>query len=117
MELMSNEVKIELTPEFKKKLKKLAKKYRNIRSDLELFIKELKQGNFAGDRISGWQNRVIYKVRIKNSNIRKGKSGGYRVIYLLATKTSILLLTIYTKSEQEDIATKEIKDIIDEFYL
>ena len=53
MELMSNEVKIELTPEFKKNLKKLAKKYRNIRSDLELFIKELKQGNFTGDRISG----------------------------------------------------------------
>ncbi len=117
MELMSNEVRLELTPEFKKNLKKLAKKYRNIRSDLELFIKELKQGNFSGDRISGLRDRVIYKVRIKNSDIRKGKSGGYRVIYLLQTKTSILLLTIYNKSEQEDIAIREIKDIIDEFYL
>ena len=48
---MSNEIKIELTLEFQKNLKKLAKKYRNIRSDLELFIRELRQGNFSGDRI------------------------------------------------------------------
>ena len=114
---MSNEIRIELTPEFKNNLKKLAKKYRSIRSDLELFIQELQQGNFSGDRISGLRERVIYKVRIKNSDIKKGKSGGYRVIYLLETKIIIVLLTIYSKSEREDIAIKEIKNIINEFYL
>lgn len=71
MELMSNEIKIELTLEFQNNLKKLAKKYRNIRSDLELFIRELRQGNFSGDRISGLKDRTIYKVRIKNSDIKK----------------------------------------------
>lgn len=85
MELISNEIKIELTFEFKKNLKRLAKKYRSIRSDLESFIQELQQDNFSGDRISGLRDRIIYKVRIKNSDIKKGKSGGYRVIYLLKT--------------------------------
>ena len=89
MELMSNEVKIELTLEFQKNLKKLAKKYRNIRSDLELFIRELRQGNFSGDRISGLRDRIIYKVRIKNSDIKTGKSGGYRVIYLPGCITEV----------------------------
>ena len=114
---MSDEIKIELTLEFQKNLKRLAKKYRSIRFDLESFIQELKQGNFSGDRVSGLKDCVIYKVRIKNSDLKKGKSGGYRVIYLLETKTSIVLLTIYSKSKQEDIAIKKIKDIINEFYL
>ena len=35
---MSDKIKIELTLEFQKNLKKLAKKYRNIRFDLESFI-------------------------------------------------------------------------------
>ena len=54
-------------------------------------------------------------MRAKNSNIQKGKSGGYRIIYLLESKTSILLLTIYSKSEQEDITTEQVKRILDNF--
>ncbi len=54
-------------------------------------------------------------MRAKNSNIQKGKSGGYRIIYLLESETSILLLTIYSKSEQEDITTEQIKSILDNF--
>ena len=49
-------------------------------------------------------------------NLQKGKSAGYRVIYLLESETSILLLTIYNKSEQEDITDHEINSILDEFY-
>ena len=39
MELMSDDIKIELTLEFQRNLKRLAKKYRSIRSDLESFIR------------------------------------------------------------------------------
>jgi len=58
----------------------------------------------------------VYKVRVKNSNIKKGKSAGYRLIYLLESKTSILLLTIYSKSEQEDITINEINSILNECF-
>ncbi|MGI2906321.1 hypothetical protein [Tolypothrix sp. VBCCA 56010] len=53
---------------------------------------------------------------IRNSNIQKGKSAGYRLIYQLESPISILLLTIYSKSDREDIGVKEIRDIVADFY-
>ncbi len=110
-------VKINLTIEYKRNLKDLAKKYHNIRSDTQPIITELQKGKFLGDRLSGFGIDVyVYKLRVKNSNIKKGKSAGYRLIYLLESETSILLLTIYSKSEQEDITANEIKSIVNDFY-
>jgi mRNA-degrading endonuclease RelE of RelBE toxin-antitoxin system len=54
-------------------------------------------------------------VRIRNSNIQKGKSAGYRLIYQVESPTSILLLTIYSKSDREDIGVNEIQDILADF--
>jgi hypothetical protein len=51
-------------------------------------------------------------VRVANSSAARGKSGGYRIIYYVALPTKIVLLTIYAKSEQENIATKEIERIV-----
>jgi mRNA-degrading endonuclease RelE of RelBE toxin-antitoxin system len=59
---------------------------------------------------------VVYKVRVRNSNIQKGKSAGYRLIYQVESPTSILLLTIYSKSDREDIDVNEIRDIVANFY-
>ncbi|MCT7991584.1 type II toxin-antitoxin system RelE family toxin [Laspinema olomoucense] len=110
-------VNIDLTPEYRNSLKKLAKKYRNIRSDTQVVIEALQQGSRLGDRLSGFgANLYVYKVRAKNSNIQKGKSGGYRIIYLLESETSILLLTIYSKSEQEDMTTEQIQTILEDLY-
>ena len=53
---MQNEsflISIDLTPEYQKNLKYLAKKYRNIRSDTQFFTTELQKGNLLGDRLSG----------------------------------------------------------------
>jgi mRNA-degrading endonuclease RelE of RelBE toxin-antitoxin system len=36
------------------------------------------------DEVAGAKYQ-IFKVRLKNSDTRKGKSGGYRVIYYLKT--------------------------------
>jgi mRNA-degrading endonuclease RelE of RelBE toxin-antitoxin system len=116
MQNNSSFVNIDLTPEYKRNLKELAKKYRNIRSDTQSVITELQKGNFLGDRLSGFgENYFIYKIRVKNSNIQKGKSAGYRLIYCVESPTSVLLLTIYSKSEQEDISVQAINSILDEF--
>jgi mRNA-degrading endonuclease RelE of RelBE toxin-antitoxin system len=110
-------INIDLTPEYRRNLKYLAKKYRNIRSDIEPFILELQKRNILGDRLAGFSpDFYIYKVRVKNSNIKKGKSAGYRLIYLLESETSILLLTIYSKSEQKDITINDINSILNECF-
>lgn len=117
MQNNSQLINIDLTPEYRRNLKSLAKKYRNIRSDLQPLILELQQGNIVGDRLTGFGLELyVYKVRVKNSNIKNGKSAGYRLIYLLESKTSILLLTIYSKSEQEDITINEINSILNECF-
>ena len=50
----------------------------------------------------------MIKVRVKNSNIQKGKSADYRVIYQVESPTFVLLLTIYAKSDRDDISASEI---------
>jgi len=110
-------VQIDLTPEFKRNLRNLAKRYRNIRSDLQPVTQALENGNFEGDRIAGMgEGYVVLKVRVRNRDIQKGKSAGYRLIYQVESPTAVLLLTIYAKSDQEDIVADEIREILGEFY-
>ncbi|MDJ1170171.1 type II toxin-antitoxin system RelE/ParE family toxin [Roseofilum sp. BLCC_M154] len=110
-------ISVKFTDEFEKKIYRLSKKYRRIRQDVEPIIAQLEEKVILGDRIVGFgSNLYVYKVRVKNSDIQKGKSAGYRIIYLLESERSILLLTIYSKSEQQDIAVDQIQFILDDFY-
>lgn len=58
---------------------------------------------------------AVFKLRVRNSDTQKGKSGGYRLIYYVKTARGIILLTIYTKSEQVDIAADDLRSIIAEY--
>jgi mRNA-degrading endonuclease RelE of RelBE toxin-antitoxin system len=99
------------TPEFKRNLRQLAKKYRRIKSDLQPLLDELSEGQTSGDQIPGVTFEV-FKVRVRNSDSGKGKSGGYRVIYQRTVEGAVRLVTIYSKTEQADIAANEIHRII-----
>jgi mRNA-degrading endonuclease RelE of RelBE toxin-antitoxin system len=57
----------------------------------------------------------MMKVRVKNRDIQKGKSAGYRLIYQVESPTSVLLLTIYSKSDRSDITAAELRSIASEF--
>ncbi|MEA5535059.1 type II toxin-antitoxin system RelE/ParE family toxin [Crocosphaera sp. XPORK-15E] len=57
----------------------------------------------------------MFKLRVRNRDNQKGKSGGYRLIYYLKTAQAIILLTIYSKSQQTDIAADDIQRIITEY--
>jgi hypothetical protein len=57
----------------------------------------------------------VFKVRVRNSDSGKGKSGGYRIIFQRLAADTIVLVTLYSKAEQEDIAAHEIRAIIDEY--
>lgn len=43
------QVQVEFTPEFKRNLRALARKYRHIRSDIEPVIEQLVSGQFVGE--------------------------------------------------------------------
>jgi mRNA-degrading endonuclease RelE of RelBE toxin-antitoxin system len=59
---------------------------------------------------------MVFKVRVRNRDIQRGKSAGYRLIYQVESSDSLLLLTIYSKSDREDVEAKEILEILNEFY-
>jgi mRNA-degrading endonuclease RelE of RelBE toxin-antitoxin system len=106
-------VQIDLSPEYKQNLRALSKRYRNIRSDTQDVFEQIQAGNFVGDRLTGLgENYIVIKVRVKNSNIQKGKSAGYRLIYQVESPTNVLLLTIYSKSDRDDISSAEILNIL-----
>lgn len=113
-EKSASAVDIRFTPEFKRNLRALGKRYHQIRSDIEPVIAQLQAGNFIGDRVPriGY---TLYKVRVRNRDAQRGKSGGYRLIYYLQTSQSLILITIYSKSEQADISAAEVRRIIHEF--
>lgn len=84
------------------------KKYRHIRSDVSPVIDQLQAGEVMGDQVPG-THYTIFKVRIRNSNIQKGKRSGYRLIYHVKTSKNIILVTIYSKLNQADISAKQIR--------
>ena len=109
-------IKIYESISYKKELKKLNKRYRSIDKDIKPLIEQLEAGETPGDRIA--ENKYpVYKVRVPNSDTRKGKSGGYRVIYYTITPESILLTTIYSKSDRGNITNKEVEDLIGQYEL
>jgi mRNA-degrading endonuclease RelE of RelBE toxin-antitoxin system len=59
------------TNNFKREVKKLAKKYRSIANDLEELEKELSKNPTLGDLLGS----NVYKVRMAISSKGKGKSG------------------------------------------
>lgn len=107
-------IQIEVTPRFQRDLRTLAKRYRNIRKDIGPVIEQLRSGELPGDRVPGMEYE-IFKVRIKNSDIQKGKSAGYRAIYYLKTSDSIVLVTIYSKSDLSDIAAETVREILAQY--
>ncbi len=107
-------IQIALTPRFKRDLSDLSKRYRSIRTDLQPLIDRLQLGETPGDEIIGSRDKV-FKVRLKNNNIQKGKSGGYRVIYYVKTEIQTILVTIYSKSDFSDVSNETIEDAIDRY--
>lgn len=102
---------LDYTPEFKRSVKKLMRRYRSIRRDLEPLFNVLEAGETPGDPLQDI-GRAAFKVRVKNSDNQKGKSGGYRVIYYIKTAEKTVLITIYSKSLQSDIPAEDLRRIV-----
>ena len=103
--------RVEFTPSFKKNLRKLARKYPHIRRDLDPVLKRLESGALMGDLIPK-TSHSIYKARLANSDQRRGKRGGYRLIYLHQPPNKIILVTLYSKSDQSDIPAATIRRLV-----
>lgn len=105
---------VEYSEGFKRQLKRLSRKYKRIKTDVSPILQALANGETPGSQITG-VSYTLYKVRAQNSDSKRGKSGGYRIIYYLKTDTRCILVTIYSKAEQSDITVDTLKQILKEF--
>lgn len=88
-------------------LKHLSKKYPSIKQDISNLVKQILENPFQGVPIGN----DCYKIRIAITSKQKGKSGGARVItHVQITKETIYLLSIYDKSEIQDLSDKDIEN-------
>ena len=97
---------VQYSPEFKKTLKPLAKKYTTLKDSVKSLENALIKDPFAGEAYGD----KIYKIRMSDESKGKGKSGGFRVMYYLLNETSegieVLMITIFYKSETSTIKKK-----------
>jgi mRNA-degrading endonuclease RelE of RelBE toxin-antitoxin system len=101
-------------PPFNRSLRRLARKYPDVTSEVDNLITDLERNDRPGDKIPG-VGYDVYKVRLGNPSAGRGKRGGFRVVYYIRRKDSILLLTLYTKTQREDIPPEQIRRIIEEY--
>jgi mRNA-degrading endonuclease RelE of RelBE toxin-antitoxin system len=100
---------VKATRAFEKDIKRLAKKYPSLKSEFIHLVNELKQTPQMGTAVGN----NCYKIRISIASKGKGKSGGARVItYVQITNSTVFLLAIYDKSENEKITDKELNSLL-----
>ncbi|MFP5040796.1 type II toxin-antitoxin system RelE/ParE family toxin [Parasediminibacterium sp. JCM 36343] len=101
--------KVITIPAFEKRIKKLAKKYPSLKLEYINLVHNLEENPIQGTPIGN----NCYKIRVSVLSKGKGKRGGVRVItYVHITDTEVYLLSIYDKSEQENISSKELEGLL-----
>lgn len=99
---------IEYSDNFLQEAKKLSKKYKRLKNDLEEAVDEIETRKELGTSLG----YGLYKKRVPNSSIPTGKSGGFRVIIYQKTDDKIVLISIYSKTQKETLSDEELKAVL-----
>ena len=100
--------------QFTKDVKKLYKKYKQLPTDLTKLSKELNENPKVGIDLG----KNCYKLRLENSSIPTGKSGGFRVIYYYYDgENDLYLLTMFSKKDVESIKDERILELLEKYEL
>lgn len=104
-----------LSDEFKRQFKRLAKKYHSLKQDYLQLEKDLHENPEAGTDLGNG----MHKVRMGIASKGRGKSGGARIITFKLEKLGdhyrIVLLTIYDKSEMDNVSDAYLKSLATSF--
>ena len=109
-------LRIEFSRVFVRQAKKLSKRHRSLKRDLQALVESLRDDPTQGV-IIGQDTR---KIRLAITSKGKGKSGGGRVITFYKNfidsetgeKVILLLVTLYDKSDKDSVSDSDIRDII-----
>lgn len=105
-------VKITPLSHFKRRAKRLFKKYVTLAENLEELGQTLSENPKQGQSLGAG----LYKIRLASESKGTGKSGGFRIITYYIDETqdesTVYLVTIYDKSEESNIDKKELLKLV-----
>lgn len=102
--------KVKTLDVFEKQARRLIKKYGSLKTELLQLVKELELNPEQGISIG----KSCFKIRIGIASKGKGKSGGARIITnIVISKTTVYLLSIYDKSEKENLSDGELAELLE----
>ena len=108
--------KLEVFDHFKRQSKRLLKKYKSLTTDLKELRESLLEIPDQGINLGGG----LYKIRLASASKGKGKSGGFRVVtyYIeqVGDEEIIYLVTIYDKSEEDNILKDDLLAIVNDAF-
>lgn len=94
---------------FVKDVKRLHKKYKKLNQDLKQLNVQLQKNPYAGIALGS----NLFKIRLANSSIPTGKSGGFRVVYYYFDgHQQLYLATLFSKNDLENISDEKLLEII-----
>lgn len=101
--------KVKTLDVFERQAKRLTRKYASLKKELFELVQKLKEEPEQGTAIG----KNCFKIRIAIASKGKEKSGGGRVITNFVVKDhTVYLLSIYDKSEKENLTDKELEALL-----
>ena len=76
-----------------------------------LLTDAIKRGEHPGNAIPGFDG-VVYKARRNNRAVQGGDRKGYRFVYCIHPLDQATMLSVYAKTEQENISDSEIAELL-----
>lgn len=100
---------VESTSVFERQAKRLIRKYSSLKNELLELVRNLKENPEQGSALGNH----CFKIRIAIASKGKGRSGGARVITnFLVAKNAVYLLSIYDKSEKDNLTDRELNELL-----
>lgn len=100
-----------------KNLKELQKKFNHVINDIENICQELVLNpTLLATPIPAY-HRKLWKIKIRSSDMKRGKRGGFRMIfyYNKDAPCKVYRLAVYVKVEREDLARQELQQLYKRF--
>ncbi len=111
---MPNSVKI--TSFFEIRYKRFIKKFSTLEAEIDELTEQLLENPSIGISLGAG----LYKIRLASKSKGGGKSGGFRVITYLITQnqkdTDIHLITMFDKSEEDNINKRALLKIVKQLF-
>jgi hypothetical protein len=95
---------------FERQTKRLVKKYASLPNELKELVQKLAEYPQSGIPLGN----NCFKIRLSIASKGKGKSGGGRIItHCVIRDATVYLLSIYDKSEKENLTDEELKKLLE----